>query len=92
LTKDEKTNYKISDEEFLSFLRENCGLFSKTAEAISKHFGISYSRQAVFEKAKKFPQEIEDIREANLDIAEDGLHTLLLISPTIFVIAIKLLK
>lgn len=68
---------KISDQQFLSILRENAGLYARTANAIKKQFGISYSRQAVRAKAEKFPEEIADIEEENLDIAEEGLMTLM---------------
>jgi len=68
---------KISDEQFLSVLRENAGLFSQTAAAIKKQFGIPYSRQSVRSKAETFKEELLDIYEANLDVAEDGLRSLM---------------
>lgn len=68
---------KISDEQFLSLLRENAGLFARTARAIKKQFKIEYSRQAVRDRAEKFPDELMDICEENLDIAEEGLHSLM---------------
>lgn len=68
---------KLSDEQFLSILRENGGLFAKTAEAIKKQFRVTYSRQAVRERALKFVDELEDIKEQNLDVAEEGLQTLM---------------
>jgi hypothetical protein len=67
---------KISDEQFLSILRENAGLYSKTAKAIQEKFSISYSRQAVRDRAASFPEDVKDIEEENLDIAEEGLHSL----------------
>lgn len=68
---------KITDEQFLSILRESAGLFARTARAISKQFKIKYSRQAVRDRAKSFPEELLDIAEENLDIAEEGLLTLM---------------
>ena len=68
---------KISDEQFLSLLRENAGLFARTAKAIQKQFGIKYSRQAVRDRAAHFPEEVKDIDEENLDVAEEGLHSLM---------------
>jgi hypothetical protein len=68
---------KISDEQFLSVLRENAGLFSRTAKAIESQFGIKYSRQAVRARAESFPEEVKDIDDENLDVAEEGLHTLM---------------
>lgn len=67
---------KISDEQFLSILRENAGLYAKTARAIRDQFKIQYSRQAVRDRAKSFPDELKDIEEENLDIAEEGLLSL----------------
>jgi len=68
---------KISDKEFLTILRENAGLFSRTARAIQKQFGIEYTRQAVRERALKHPEILKDIEEENIDIAEEGLHSLM---------------
>ena len=68
---------KISDEQFLSVLRENGGLFARTARAIEKQFNIKYSRQAVRDKADNFPEELLDIAEENLDIAEEGLLSIM---------------
>ena len=68
---------KITDEQFLSLLRENGGLFARTARAIKKQFGIEYSRQAVRDRAGKFPEELMDIAEENLDIAEEGLLSIM---------------
>jgi hypothetical protein len=68
---------KISDEQFLSLLRENAGLYARTARAIKKQFGIEYSRQAVRDRAMNFPEELADIEEENLDVAEEGLHSLM---------------
>ena len=68
---------KISEEEFLSILRENAGLFARTARAIEKQFGIKYSRQAVRDRAYNHLEELKDIKEENLDIAEEGLYTLM---------------
>ena len=69
---------KISDEQFLSALRENAGLFAQTAKAIEAQFGIKYTRQAVRQKAEQsFKDELFDIYEQNLDVAEEGLLSLM---------------
>lgn len=68
---------KISDEQFLSILRENGGLLSMTARAIQERFGVKYTRQAVKDRCVKFHDELQDIYEENLDVAEDGLRTLM---------------
>lgn len=68
---------KISDKEFLTILRENAGLYARTAKAIERQFGVPYTRQAVRDRADKFPEEYADILEENVDVAEDGLHSLM---------------
>jgi len=72
-----KKKRKISDLEFLTVLRENGGLFARTAKAIQTKFGISYSRQAVRDRAMKFHTELNDIEEENVDTAEEGLFLLI---------------
>lgn len=68
---------KISDSAFLSILRENGGLYAKTAAAIRDQFGIEYSRQAVRQRAADHKDEVEDINEEVQDNAEAGLQTLM---------------
>ena len=68
---------KISDKEFFAILRENAGLFARTARAIKKQFNIDYSRQAVRDRALQKPEILADIEDENIDIAEEGLHSLM---------------
>lgn len=68
---------RISQKEFFAILRENAGLYARTARAIQKQFGISYTRQSVKERAERRPDILEDIREENVDVAEEGLHSLM---------------
>lgn len=68
---------RISDNEFWTILRENVGLYSRTARAIAKIYNMPYSRQAVQSRAEKKPELLKDIQEENLDIAEEGLHSLM---------------
>ncbi len=68
---------KLSDEQFLSVLRENAGLFARTARAITAQFKVPYTRQSVRERAGNFPEQVIDIAEQNIDIAEEGIHTLM---------------
>jgi hypothetical protein len=68
---------KINNPEFWSILRENGGVFQATADAIKKEFGISYTRQAVRERALGKPEELKDIEERNIDLAETGIHSLM---------------
>jgi len=68
---------KITSAEFWAVLRENGGVFQATADAISKEFNISYTRQAVRERALSKPKELRDIEERNVDVAETGIHSLM---------------
>ena len=68
---------KVSDNEFWEILRENAGIYARTARAIEKQFNIQYSRQAVKERAEKDFERLNDIREQNFDVAEEGLMSLM---------------
>lgn len=68
---------KLSENEFWTILRKNAGLYARTARAIQNEFGISYSRQAVRDRAEKCPDLLNDILEETVDIAEEGLHDLM---------------
>lgn len=68
---------KISDKNFFAILRENAGLYARTARAIEKQLGIKYTRQSVKERAEKHPQILKDIEEEVLDIAEEGLNSVM---------------
>jgi len=68
---------RLSDNEFWTILRKNGGLFARTAKAIEREFGFSYNRTSVKERAEKNPEELKDIREQNIDIAEEGLYDLM---------------
>lgn len=67
----------LTDEEFFSILRINLGLYARTAFAIEQKYNIKYSRQAVRDRALNNPEELLDIKEQNIDVAEDGLFTLI---------------
>lgn len=68
---------RLSDKEFWTILRENAGLYARTARAIEKEFGISITRQSVRERAERKPNLLRDIHEQNLDLAEEGQHSLM---------------
>ena len=73
----EKIIRKLSDNEFLSALRKCSGIYSRTARYIEKVYEVSYSRQAVRDRAEKHPEEYADILEQNIDVAEEGLMALM---------------
>ena len=53
------------------------GIYSKTALALEKKYKISYSRQAVRQRALKFPDVLLDIEEEAIDRAESVLFDLM---------------
>ena len=75
--KTKEKSRKITQDEFFAILRENGGLYSRTARAIEKQFGVSYTRQAVKQRAQRKPEVLQDIIEQNVDVAEEGLLTLM---------------
>lgn len=82
---------KLSDKDFWSILRKNRGLYARTARYIEKEFGVSYTRQAVRERAMMKPELYAEIVEESIDLAEEGLHDLMTSSlPNIKLNAIKL--
>lgn len=68
---------KLSDEQFFAILRENAGIFSRAARKIREQYGISYTRQAVRDRALKSPELLQDIFEESMDVAEEGLQTMM---------------
>jgi hypothetical protein len=68
--------FHLSDEEFFGILRENAGLFARTAKAISETYGIEYSRQAARQRALDKPEILADIEDESLDLAEGGMMDL----------------
>jgi hypothetical protein len=67
----------LGETEFLTVLRENGGLYAKTAKAISEMTGIPITRQAVYQRAQNYPEVLKDIKEEIIDGAEDGLADLM---------------
>src|SRR5690606_6932454 len=75
--KNSKSGYKITDEQFLEALKACAGIFVKTAKYIEDKYNITYSRQAVRSKAEKMKDELDQIRESNIDLAEATLFELM---------------
>lgn len=69
--------WNITDEEFLAILRENYGLYARTARAISEKYGVDYSRQAVYGRALNHKEVLQDIRESSIDTAEEAMNELM---------------
>jgi hypothetical protein len=82
------TERKISEAEFIAFLRNNGGVYSRTAKAITAHLRTvtgnpeaSYTRQAVKYRAEQLPEEVlDDIEDETWDLVAGGLQDAL-ISP-----------
>lgn len=75
--KTKEKSRKVTQDEFFAILRENGGLYARTARAIESKFGVSYTRQAVKQRAERKPEVLQDIIEQNIDVAEEGLLTLM---------------
>ena len=56
---------------------KNAGLYSKTAKAIQRQFNIDDSRRAARVRAAGYPKELEEIRKKTIDLAEEGLFSLM---------------
>lgn len=68
---------KLSNDEFWGGLRESAGLYARAVRLFKKEYGVEISRVAVRDRALKDIEQLNDIREQNLDIAEEGLHSLM---------------
>lgn len=68
---------KLTDSQFFAILRENGALYARTARAIKKEFNITITRQAVRQRAENNPEELADILDENIDVAEEGLFSLM---------------
>ncbi len=68
---------KLTNQQFWAGLRESAGLYSRAVRLFKKEYDVDISRVSVRERALKDPDQLADIKEQNLDIAEEGLHTLM---------------
>ena len=68
---------KLSNDEFWGGLRESAGLYARAVRLFKKEYGVEISRVAVRDRALKDIEQLNYIREQNLDIAEEGLHSLM---------------
>lgn len=76
------TERKITEIEFIAFLRNNGGVYSRTARAITEHLrritgdkSASYSRQAVKYRAEQLSDDVlEDIEDETWDLVAGGLQ------------------
>jgi len=68
---------KLSNEQFWAGLRESAGLYARAVRLYKKEYNVDITRISVRERAMKDPDQLKDIREQNLDIAEEGLHSLM---------------
>lgn len=68
-----KQTHKITDDQFRETYLENHGSNAKTARAIEKKYGITYTRQSVQERALNFPDLRQRAIEMRLQHSEDAL-------------------
>ena len=68
---------KLSNNEFWAGLRESAGLYSRSVRLFKREYDVDITRIAVRARALRDPEQLQDIREQNLDIAEEGLHSLM---------------
>lgn len=68
---------KLSNEEFWAGLRESAGIYSRAVRLYKKEYDVDISRVGVRDRALKDPEQLKDIKEQNIDVAEEGLHTLM---------------
>ena len=70
---DTKQTHKISDEQFRESFIENDGNYTKTAKAIERKYGITYTRQSAFERALNFPDVVKQMLELREQRCEEAL-------------------
>lgn len=68
---------KLSDQQFWTTLRESAGIYAFTVRLIKEEYNIDITRQGVRDRALKRPEELKDIKEEGVDIAEEGLQSLM---------------
>jgi|TARA_R110000772_G_scaffold165159_1_gene276483 hypothetical protein len=68
---------KLSNDEFWGGLRESAGLYARAVRLFKKEYDVDITRIAVRDRALKDKDQLQDIREESLDIAEEGLHSLM---------------
>jgi hypothetical protein len=68
---------KLSKDEFWAGLRESAGIYSRAVRLYKKEYDVDISRIGVRDRALKDPEQLKDIKEQNIDIAEEGLHSLM---------------
>ncbi len=62
---------KISDELFWEALSKSAGIYARTADYIKRQYDVDITRQAVAQRAKMYPDRLEDVRNAIVDVAEN---------------------
>jgi hypothetical protein len=63
--------HRLSNKEFWECLSEAGGLYARCARIINEKYCMSFTRQAVRERAEKDPDQLMQIVETTLDVAEE---------------------
>lgn len=74
----EKGSHKIDDVEFWAAMYMGYGIISRVIKVIKRDHGVSMSRQAIHERAKKEPEKLNECREIIIDAAEETLLELMM--------------
>jgi hypothetical protein len=64
---------RLPNKDFWRILRENGGIYSRTARYIKEVYDIDYTRQAVRQRAEKDMEQLEDVLAEVFEKAEGGL-------------------
>ena len=72
-----RNSKKLTETQFWALLKENGGIFARTARAAKANFGIDITRQSIRERANRNPEKLLEILEENVDVAEEGLLALM---------------
>jgi len=68
---------KLTNNQFWAVLRESAGIYSRAVRVAKREYGVDINRASVRERALKDLEQLEDIKEESVDIAEEGLHALM---------------
>lgn len=63
--------HRLTNKEFWECIAEAGGLYARCARIINERFSMSFTRQAVRVRAEKDPDQLMQIVETGLDIAEE---------------------
>lgn len=69
----DKHSHKLSDADFWSAMYEAYGICNRAVRVIKHRFKIDMSRQAINERANRYPEKIKECREMIIDLGEETI-------------------